>query len=152
GPAAPAAAAVAPVAAAPVREPLVGGPYPTLFLAQAQFTDRRQPDGTTQPIPGAAKLLIVRLTEAGWKIRTLEDPASNAFHKALPWENGFLTIGATQALLKSWRFADGKWSDETHWNPKFGGKFDRLRDIERGDVDGDGKEDLVIATHDQGVV
>jgi hypothetical protein len=29
----------------------------------------------------------------------IEDPASNAFHKAMPWEDGLLTIGATQALL-----------------------------------------------------
>jgi hypothetical protein len=146
---APAASANAP---APRREPLVGGPYPALFLTVAQFTDVKQPNGKTMPVPGAAKLLIVRKTETGWKVTTLEDPASNAFHKAMPWDGGLLTIGATQALLKTWRFADGTWTDTTHWNPKFGGKFDRLRDIERGDVDGDGKDDLVIATHDQGVI
>jgi hypothetical protein len=55
-------------------------------------------------------------------------------------------------MLKTWKFADGKWSQETHWNPKFGGKFDRLRDIERGDLDHDGTDELVIATHDQGVI
>ena len=82
----------------------------------------------------------------------LEDPDSNVFHKALPWDGGLLTIGGSQALLRTWRFADGKWIAETRWNPKFGGKFDRLRDIERGDVDGDGKDELVIATHDQGVI
>jgi FG-GAP-like repeat len=138
--------------AAPRRDPLVGGPYPALFLTVAQFTDVKKPDGTTQPVPGAAKLLIVRRTDAGWKVATVEDPQSNAFHKAMPWDGGILTIGGTQALLKTWRYADGRWVDETHWNPKFGGKFDRLRDVERGDVDGDGKDDLVIATHDQGVI
>ena len=138
--------------AVPRRDPLEGGPYPALFLTVAQFTDVKKADGTTQPVPGAAKLLVVRRTEAGWKVATVEDPESNAFHKAIQWDGGILTIGATQALLKTWRFADRRWSDETHWNPKFGGKFDRLRDVERGDVDGDGKDDLVIATHDQGVI
>jgi FG-GAP-like repeat len=145
-------AAPATSAPAPRRDALVGGPYPALFLTVAQFTDVKKPDGTTQPVPGAAKLLIVRQTEAGWKVVTVEDPDSNAFHKALPWEDGVLTIGANQAMLKTWRFAGGTWTATTHWNPKFGGKFDRLRDIERGDVDGDGKDDLVIATHDQGVI
>src|SRR5438045_3596335 len=80
------------------------------------------------------------------KFATRQAADSNAFHKAMPWQDGFLTIGATKAMLKTWRFGDGAWSAVTRWNPTFGGKFDRLRDIERGDVDGDGKDDLVIAT------
>jgi len=140
------------VAGAVVREPLLGGPYPALLVTQAQFTEQVKPDGSRQPVPGAAKLIIARATEAGWKTATLEDPDSNAFHKALAYDGSVLTIGANRAMLKTWRFADGRWSAETHWSPTFGGKFDRLRDIERGDVDGDGREDLVIATHDQGVI
>jgi hypothetical protein len=38
------------------------------------------------------------------------------------------------------------------WHPTFGGEVDRLRDFEVADVTGDGVEDIVIATHDQGVV
>ena len=150
--AAPSAPAAAPSAAAsPRREALAGGPYPSLFIAAAQFTDVVGADGKKTPVPGAAKLLIVRHAPEGWKTVTLEDPQSNAFHKAMPYRDGVLTIGASEARLKVWRFVDGAWRDETHWNPTFGGKFNRLRDIEIGDVDGDG-DDLVIATHDQGVV
>jgi hypothetical protein len=136
----------------PIRDALTGGPYPALLVTQAQFDETVAPDGTKRPVPGYAKLLIVRKTDAGWRTVTLEDPDSNAFHKALPFEGGLLTIGATQAMLKTWRFVSGAWAQETHWNPKFGGKFDRLRDVERGDVDGDHKDELVIATHDQGVI
>lgn len=148
------AAAGAPAAASPAlrRDALEGGPYPTLLVAQAQFRQERGPDGKERPVPGPAKLLIVRHTPSGWKVSVLEDGDSNVFHKALPEHGGFLTIGGNQAMLKSWRFDGGAWKQQTHWNPHFGGRFDRLRDIERGDVDGDGAPDLVIATHDQGVI
>jgi hypothetical protein len=135
-----------------VEEPLVGGPFPALLVAQAQFVETTRPDGKTEPVPGPARLMIVRHTPEGWKTVLLEDPDSNVFHKALPWADGLLTIGGSEARLKTWRFADGRWQQTTHWNPHFGGKFDRLRDVEAGDVDGDGKPELVIATHDQGVI
>ena len=139
-------------ARATIRQPLEGGPFPALLLAQAQFVDATGADGKPTQVPGPAKLTIARQTPSGWKTVILEDPDSNVFHKAIPWEGGVLTIGGSQAMLKTWKFADGQWTAETHWNPKFGGKFDRLRDIEAGDVDRDGHQDLVIATHDQGVI
>jgi hypothetical protein len=139
-------------AAAPRRDPIVGGPYPALFVAQAQFVDKVGADGKATSVPGPAKLTIVRKTDAGWTSSILEDPDSNVFHKAIQTPDGILTIGGQQALLRTWTFADGAWKATTHWNPKFGGKFDRLRDIEQGDVDGDGKLEWVVATHDQGVI
>jgi hypothetical protein len=141
-----------PTTVAPRREPLAGGPFPALLVAQAQFVDRVGPDGKTTSVPGPAKLLIVRRTDAGWTPTVVEDPDSNVLHKAVATEDGVLTIGGNQALLRTWRFAAGAWTATTHWNPKFGGKHDRLRDIEQGDVDGDGKPEWVIATHDQGVI
>jgi len=148
----PASQGTAAPAAAPRRDPIAGGPFPALFVAQAQFVDKVGADGKKQSIPGAAKLTIVRKGDKGWEATVLEDPDSNVFHKALQTPEGLLTIGGQQALLRSWAFKDGKWTAATHWNPKFGGKFDRLRDIEQGDVDGDGKPEWVIATHDQGVI
>ena len=126
------------------------GPTPTLLVAQAQFVDGTRPDGTKGPIPGPARLVLVPVNGAPPTV--IEDPDSNAFHKAMPWENGFLTIGATKAELKTWVRDGGSWKGTSRWNPTFGGKFDRLRDVEQGDVDRDGKDELVIATHDQGVV
>jgi len=139
-------------AAAPRQEPLAGPPVPTLLVSQAQFVDQTLPDGRKGPVPGPAKLTIVRQTADGWKATVLEDPDSNVLHKAMAYDGGILTIGGNKAMLKTWKFADGKWQQQTRWNPKFGGKHDRLRDVERGDLDHDGSDELVIATHDQGVI
>lgn len=135
----------------PVQEPLVGGPSPTLLLAQSQFYKK---PGDKKPIPGAALLTIWRQGADGkWTSTKLEDADSNVFHKAMPFQGGILTIGAEKARLKKWTFADGKWASETLWAPEpWGGKFNRLRDVEVGDVNGDGQDDIVMATHDSGVV
>jgi FG-GAP-like repeat len=144
--------ASAPTPPEPERQALTTSSGPILMVAQAQFVEQTGPDGKTQSVPGPARLTIVEQTPNGWHPVVLEDGDSNVFHKALLEPDGILTIGANQALLRSWKFADGKWTATTHWNPKFGGRFDRLRDIEKGDVDGDGKDEYVIATHDQGVI
>lgn len=132
----------------PVQEPLNGGPYPGLLVSQAWFW-KDEKGGIN---PGPARLDIWRQTKQGWKKTRLEDPDSNVFHKAIQYDGGILTIGAEKAMLKKWMHKDGKWSSEILWSKSWGGKFDRLRDIEIGDVDQDGKEELVIATHDYGVV
>ena len=141
----------------PVREALTGGPYPTLIMTQAQFKKSKGPDGKLKMTPGPAKLVLLRKTGAGWQRLTVEDPESNVFHKALPLDldggrTGILTIGAMKAALKLWSWDGSAWSERTIWAPTFGGKWDRLRDVEIGDVTGDGADEIVIATHDQGVV
>jgi len=133
----------------PVQEALTGPPRPALLLTQAWFWT----DAAGKPNPGPARLDIWRQDDGGkWSRTRLEDPESNVFHKAIPYGGGILTIGAEAANLKVWKFADGKWSSETLWTRKWGGRFNRLRDVEIGDVDGDGKDEIVIATHDSGVV
>ena len=123
-----------------------------LMLCQAQFKQVKGENGKEHPVPGAAKLMLVYPTTKGWKSESIEDPKSNVFHKATPFKNGFITIGANNAALKLWSRVGQTWQAETLWKTSFGGKQNRLRDIEIGDVTGDGKDDLVIATHDQGVV
>lgn len=151
-PAAPAAEAPAPAAEAaapaPVQDALVGGPYPAVVLSQAWFWN----NAAGKPVPGPARLQIWRDTPEGWQASRLEDGDSNVFHKVIFTDDGLLTIAGTKAMLKRWRFADGKWSADTLWQQSWGGKYDRLRDIEVGDVDGDGKDEYVIATHDHGVI
>lgn len=146
------APAPAPLAApepppAPEKAARPAGPLPSLLMVQAQFVKEGG-----RPVPGPAKMVIFR--QDGKEIHTevVEDPASNVFHKAIAWNDGVLTIGAMGALLRHWTFADGEWAAKTIWENSWGGKFDRLRDLELGDLDGDGTEEIIIATHDQGVV
>jgi hypothetical protein len=131
------------------QDPIVGDKVPALLLSQAWFMK----DANGKSKPGPARLEIWREGAAGWNFTRLEDPDSNVFHKAILNEDGsILTIGAMGAHLKRWKFENGEWSQDTLWTQSWGGKFDRLRDIEIGDVDGDGVDEYVIATHDFGVV
>jgi hypothetical protein len=118
-----------------------------LIVVQSQFVSR---GGKVEP--GPAKLLLVRPGAPLWTTEVIEDPESNVFHKGIFWRNGVLTIGAMGAKLKHWTRGNKGWQGRQLWAASFGGKFDRLRDIEQGDVDRDGHPELVIATHDQGVV
>jgi hypothetical protein len=121
----------------------------TLLVTRSRFAQNEQGKYT---VPEAAELLLLTPAEGAWKAEIIEDRESNVFHKALPWDGGILTIGANEAKLKLWRRDGGAWKSETLWHPTFGGKHNRLRDFEFGDFDGDGRPDLAVATHDQGVV
>jgi hypothetical protein len=132
----------------PVQQALSGPKRPALLLAQAWFWT----DAEGRPKPGPARLDIWREGSGGWEYTRLEDADSNVFHKAMPYEDGILTIGAEGAMLKKWTFADGQWKASKLWEKSWGGRFNRLRDVEIGDVDHDGEQELIIATHDAGVV
>jgi hypothetical protein len=64
-----------------------------------------------------------------------------------------LTLGGSAAIVKAWKKnAAGALEATVLWQKNFGGKFSRMRDAEVADLYGDGKQDIAVATHDQGVV
>jgi hypothetical protein len=110
--------------------------------------------GPSGPVPQPAQLGILTNDGNGWSYAAVEDPDSNVFHKAMPitpsgGSPAILTAAGTKAILKLWH-TDG--STTTLWEKDFGGKFSRMRDVEAGDLNGDGLLDLAVVTHDQGVV
>ena len=132
-------------AEAPAAEPMANG----LLLSLAVLES-----GPSGPVPQPAQLGIVTHDGNAWSYRFIEDEDSNVFHKAMVFapaggEAALLTAGGTKAMVKVWNI-DG--SSSTLWEKDFGGKFSRMRDLEVADVNGDGFTDIVIATHDQGVV
>lgn len=122
-------------------------PVPSLLVVQAQFATE---GGKPKPLP--AKLTLLRYADGSFTRQSFADPDSNVFHKAIAWRGGILTIGAQKAMIKLWKKEGTDWKATVLWERSWGGKFDRFRDLEIGDVDGDGKEDIVVASHDQGVI
>ena len=123
-----------------------------LVLSLAQFAMQEG-----KPVPGAARLEFLSRTGGKWKMTSLEDPQSNVFHKAMlyPGADGprLLTLGGTAAIVKAWKKNPaGALEATVLWQKDFGGKFSRMRDAEYADIYGDGKQDIAVATHDQGVV
>ena len=137
----------APEATAPSHGALDRG----LLVAMAVLG--RTPDGKPQTLP--ARLGLLTRGDDGWAYREIEDPDSNVFHKAMVYRprpdgpGGILTAGGTGAFLKWW--VPGA-EPEVLWSEDFGGKTSRMRDIETGDLAGDGVEEIAVATHDQGIV
>ena len=111
----------------------------------------KTPEG--KPAPQPARLGILSREGGEWLYRTVDDPDSNVFHKAMVYDSdagsGVLTFGGSQAKIELWRPGA---EPEVIWQKDFGGKFSRMRDGEVADLDGDGTPDIAVATHDQGVV
>jgi hypothetical protein len=154
---APAPTAAAPAPAAPAAGALPAArPAPPdlprgLLVALSPF--EVSPEGKVLPKPTAARLEFLVRKGGAWQVVALDDPASNVFHKAMVYEDGILTLGGMAAALKLWRRGgDGAFTAETLWQKDFGGRFSRMRDAESADLDGDGRPELAVATHDQGVV
>ena len=105
-------------------------------------------DGTPKTLPGRVGILTRQ--DGKWSHRTLEDTDNNVFHKAMAYgSEGLLTLGGTKAGVKLWR-PNG--TRELLWEADFGGQFSRMRDAEVGNIYGDGKAAIAIATHDHGIV
>jgi hypothetical protein len=127
-----------------------------LVLGLSAFPERAPgAEGLPEPLPAELEFITRRRGE--WVKTTLIDPDSNVFHKALAYEQpdgsmALLTGGGSKAIVKLWTKKDGVLSAETIWEKDFGGRFSRIRDLEVGDLDGDGSRVIAVATHDQGVV
>jgi hypothetical protein len=127
-----------------------GKPGRTLLVTQSNFARNDEGKYVT---PDSGELILLSPDKNMWKAESIRDTESNVFHKALQYDkDSIFTIGAEEALLKLWRKQNGEWKSTTIWHPTFGGKHNRLRDFEKADFDKDGRDDLAIATHDQGVV
>jgi len=141
-----------------VEAPVLADDLPNALVLGLSAFDARKPGDEGPPVPLPAELEFVARRGGKWVTTRMIDPESNVFHKALAYttpsgESVLLTGGGTKALLKLWRKQqDEKLVAETIWEKDFGGKFSRMRDIEVGDVDGNGTRAIAIATHDQGVV
>lgn len=117
----------------------------------------RAPGAEGPPVPLPAELEFIARRGGKWVKTSMTDPDSNVFHKALAYttpdgSTALLTGGGSKAMLKLWKKQDGKLVAQTLWEKDFGGRFSRIRDIEVGDIDGDGTNVIAVATHDQGVV
>ncbi|MET0342534.1 MAG: VCBS repeat-containing protein [Polyangiales bacterium] len=103
------------------------------------------------------ELLFLRPKSGKWETVAFDDPTSNAFYKVLSLlssieESQVITFGGDKAAVKGWRRTAAGFTPTAHWAEKVGVKLDRMRDAELGDVDNNNAIDIVVSTHDQGVL
>ncbi|MFH1468409.1 MAG: FG-GAP-like repeat-containing protein [Pseudomonadota bacterium] len=117
-------------------------------------------DAEGKPVPKPATLTVFTKHGAAWDKSELTDPEGAVFHKAILVGDALLTISGAdpkdpegRGRCKRWSHAaDGTWSAQELWSQRWEGTTQRIRDLEIGDVDGDGQDEYVMATHDYGVV
>jgi hypothetical protein len=104
-----------------------------------------------------ARMEFLSFSDGKWNLTQLEDEGSDVFHKAMAYQTAdgqtqILSVSGSKAVVKLWsKGADGL-EAKTLWEKDFGGKFSRMRDVEVGDLFGDGSAAMAVATHDQGIV
>jgi len=132
-----------------------------LVLGLAGFpAAKKGATGPPEPLPARMEFLVRR--GGSWEVVAVEDPdrRTTVFHKVMeyPAEGGarLLTVSGSQPQqpghVKLWEKQGGALEPETLWEENFGGNFSRMRDVEVGDLYGDGAASLAVATHDQGIV
>jgi len=127
-----------------------------ILTSEARFTTGD--DGSVVPAP--ATMGVWREVDGSWQREELVDEDAVVFHKAIIIDDTVLTVSGAlprqddaYGYLKRWSLSEsGEWTSETIWRQRWGGAIQRLRDLEIGDVDGDGEDEFVVATHDAGVV
>jgi len=127
-----------------------------IVLALAQFVKETDETGKEKSVPGPARAEFLFRKDGKWQTTALEDTDSNVFHKVMVYDAGdgprLLTAGGTGAYLKAWDTTVSPPAATILWEKDFGGKWSRMREAEVGDIYGDGKLSIAVATHDQGVV
>jgi hypothetical protein len=127
-----------------------------LVLGLSAFAERK-PGEKGMPVPLPAELEFISRRGGEWVKTTMTDSDSNVFHKALAYttpdgSTALLTGGGSKAMIKLWKKEAGQFVSQTLWEKDFGGRFSRIRDMEVGDIDGNGTNVIAVATHDQGIV
>jgi hypothetical protein len=120
------------------------------------YSDFAEDENGSYTVPQPARLEILTRRGGEWTTEVVTDADSNVFHKAMPFTPaegapGILTAAGSGAFVRIWRRSAEGFTAETLWTEAFGGRFDRMRDIEVGDLYGDGRPAIAVATHDQGV-
>lgn len=104
-----------------------------------------------------ARMEFLSFSDGKWHLTKVEDEGSDVFHKAMQYDTAdgqsqILSISGSKAAVKLWSKGKAGLESRSLWEKDFGGKFSRMRDVEVGDLFGDGSAAMAVATHDQGIV
>ena len=145
-----------------IRVQLGDAPDGTIVVRQVDLESHEPIGGTSTFVveDGTWNLASYAAADVTWRegvTKTYEMGGGNVFHKCMWWdpkygEPGILTISANMPYMLIWRRDGGKWTPELLWSEYVGGKEQRYRDVEVGDVDHDGEDELILVTHDRGAI